>query len=195
MFIYTTSLQLAPQILYWDFSFKFVVFFPCFFPLDASFLILNSDICAGQPEMQLAFSHSPNSTAYTYESEGSHQPQISLPQAFNPMMRNSFTMKEFFPIPYNGENGWSQGFLPTSIVPGSHLTNDDISDTQMPNWSLVNTAWDLGNGFGNESQHNIPFPNIKTRASWCKIRAAIKWWLIGRDIEAAKMARAFYIDY
>ncbi|GLT47672.1 hypothetical protein SLA2020_213480 [Shorea laevis] len=149
----------------------------------------------GQPEMQLAISHSPNSTSYTYEPEGSHQPQISLQQAFNPMLRNSFTMKEFFPIPYNGENGWPQGFPPTSIIPGGDLANDDISDTPMPNWSLVN-AWDLGNGFGNESQHNISFPNIKRRASWCKIRAAIKWWLIGRDIEAAKrMARAFYMDF
>ncbi|GLT37962.1 hypothetical protein SLA2020_122410 [Shorea laevis] len=137
----------------------------------------------GQPEMQLAFSQSPNSASYTFESEGSHQLQ-----AFNPTLRNSVTMKDLFPIPYNGDNGWSQTFPPASVIPGTHLANDDNSDAQMPNWSLVNTAWDLGNGFWNESHYGIPLLISKSRASWCKIRAAFKWISVGRDGAAKKLA-------
>ncbi|GLT94840.1 hypothetical protein SLE2022_125580 [Rubroshorea leprosula] len=136
----------------------------------------------GEPEMQLAFSQSPNSASYTYESEGSHQLQ-----AFNPTLRNSFIMRDLFPIPYNGENGWSQTFLPASVIPGTHLANDDISDAQMPNWSLVNTGWDLGNGFCNESHYGIPLLISKSRAGWCKIRAAFKWMSVGRDGAAKKL--------
>lgn len=89
---------------------------------------------------------------------------------FSPNLRNSFKTKEFM----NG--GYGDDFNFQSLWQGDELYFD-------PN----NQSIDIGICF---SRNGSP------RARWCKIRAALKWGSVRRDVAAKKMARLpSYLDF
>ncbi|XP_023731135.1 calmodulin-binding protein 60 B isoform X2 [Lactuca sativa] len=90
---------------------------------------------------------------------------------FSPNLRNSFKTKEFM----NG-GGYGDDFNFQSLWQGDELYFD-------PN----NQSIDIGICF---SRNGSP------RARWCKIRAALKWGSVRRDVAAKKMARLpSYLDF
>ncbi|KAL6146518.1 hypothetical protein ACLB2K_057196 [Fragaria x ananassa] len=153
-----------------------------------------------EPPMHLGFHHSSPSTSYHYQSEGSNQLMVSLAptshpmQAFTPALRNSFSMEEFSSLQFNAENSWPQ------IVPTAQLgTTENLFPVQTTTWSPMNPNWGgQGTGFyfGSSSESGISgFVHNsgtvkKPKACWCKLRAAIKWWV---SVRARRMARPLYL--
>lgn len=157
--------------------------------------------------MQLGFNHASPSTSYPYQVEGSNQVMVSLTptshpmQVFTPGLRNSFSMDEFSPIHFNGENSWSLGGLQGSIAPTAHLgTTENLFQVQTSTWSPMNTFFGGQGGFcfasSNETEADISGfvhnsgTSKKPKACWCKLRAAIKWWV---SVRARRMARPLYL--
>ncbi|KAL0006165.1 hypothetical protein SO802_013726 [Lithocarpus litseifolius] len=125
-----------------------------------------------QPETLLGFNHSENHAA-----ECSYQLEDSLVLNSHAMLRNSSVMEEYLPGLSNAGYGWS-----TSVSEVQDIT------------------WGPQNGFflapGNEADvGNSLFPNSdvhilstrKPKASWCKIRAAVKWGSVRRGVAARRM--------
>ncbi|XP_024189032.1 calmodulin-binding protein 60 D isoform X2 [Rosa chinensis] len=145
------------------------------------------------PPMQLGFPHASPSTSYPYQAEGSNQFMVSVAQTSHPMqvfapgLRNSFSMEEFSTLNFNAENSWP------SIVSTAHLgTTENFLQTST--WSPMNPNWGgQGNGFCDTGisgfLHNAGTIK-KPKACWCKLRAAIKWWV---SVRARRMARPLYL--
>ncbi|XP_008245780.1 PREDICTED: calmodulin-binding protein 60 G-like [Prunus mume] len=174
-----------------------------------------------EPSMQLGFNQASTSTSCPYQPEVSNHLVVSLAQAshpmqvFTPALRSSFSMEDFNSMHYNGESSWPplNGFQ-VPIVPSAHLGTENLFQVQTSTWSptptSTNVIWGQANSFcfgssnnGTEAGH---FPHIsglvhnsgtrKPKACWCKLRAAIKWWVsVRRDVAARRMARPLYLDY
>ena len=136
--------------------------------------------------MQLA------SIPYVYGLDNGSQSEVHLSasggssmQFFSPALRNSFIMRDFCNGPY-GEGcsssgpGMASGPLPadfdfqmgSSFWPGNALCSAPCNQT-------VDT---LSSDFG-----IICFSrNRSPRARWCKIRAALKWGSVRRDVAAKR---------
>ncbi|KAM5561069.1 hypothetical protein ABKV19_021934 [Rosa sericea] len=146
-----------------------------------------------EPPMQLGFPHASPSNSYPYQAEGSNQFMVSLAQSSHPMqvftpgLRNSFSMEEFNTLNFNAENSWPP------IVPTAHLgTTENFFPIQTSTWSPMNPNWGgQGNGFCDTGifVHNSGTMK-KPKACWCKLRAAIKWWV---SVRARRMARPVYL--
>ena len=153
--------------------------------------------CADQPELRMdLYNASSSTTSYGYAESGGplemsvaqtrHQVE-ALPQ----MIRNSFKFKDFLPLPYDGENSWSQNGWP--VLTSTQLSAEDMSVVQASTWSPGNSTWGPGNAFiftstnegdvGIFSSHRMRTP----KARWCKIRAALKMGSIMRDVAAKRM--------
>ncbi|GAV61521.1 Calmodulin_bind domain-containing protein [Cephalotus follicularis] len=181
--------------------------------LHHDFAIINKD----QLESQIDFSFPSTSTSYRSEIEDDRQletpvAQDSHPMQFLPqMLRNSFRMGELFSIPHTGENGWSPSATRGAIVSSSNhsdFDNLDNSDFQVLN-SSPNATWGQETSFffGSSSESEVSifssFPSIgvfrsrirKPKAAWCKIRAAIKWDSVRRNVAARRMAMPFFVNY
>ncbi|CAK7340577.1 unnamed protein product [Dovyalis caffra] len=115
--------------------------------------------CQDQSAMQMDFHNSSSSASYGYDAESSSPLEVSVPQtshqmeAFPQMFRNSFKFTDFFPLPYNGENGWSANGWPVGT------STEDVSNVQTSTWSPSNSAWGPGNALiftsGNEREVGI----------------------------------------
>lgn len=134
-----------------------------------------------QPEAWLGFNNSE-----IHAGESSHQLEASAVQNSHPMQRNSPVMEEYyFSGLSNAGYGWSTS--------GSELP--DFPTSLLP----PITTWEQENGifFASSNQADVgifPFRNssfvIRTRnpkASWCKIRAAVKWGSVWRGVAARRM--------
>ncbi|KAL5565929.1 hypothetical protein UlMin_029093 [Ulmus minor] len=161
----------------------------------------------GQPLIELGLSQSSASasTSYPYVGEGSNQIVGSLEQnypvqAITSAHRNSISVEGFFSTQNNEESNLfsslSQGqqLIPTT----THLT-ENFFNFQTPTFSPDTTTWGQGNGSffasNNEPEDGILTPAFvhiargrKSKVGWCKIRAAIKWWLSAKPA-ARRMAR------
>ncbi|XP_062004601.1 calmodulin-binding protein 60 B-like isoform X2 [Rosa rugosa] len=158
-------------------------------PQQYSFQFPQQDV----PPMQLGFPHASPSTSYPYQAEGSNQFMVSVAQTSHPMqvfapaLRNSFSMEEFSTLNFNAENSWPP------IVSTAHLgTTENFLQTST--WSPMNPNWGgQGNGFCDTGipgfLHNAGTIK-KPKARWCKLRAAIKWWV---SVRARRMARPLYL--
>lgn len=144
------------------------------------------------------------STSYNQEATSdNHQFLYSTAQNTHPPLplQNSLNMGEFFPTSSagNGGNTWS---------PNSSNLAAEMSQLQVPTWSPI---WaQNNNGFCLSSSSDSPelgvltHPNFgvhistrtgKPRAAWCKIRAAVLWVSVRRDLAARRMAaRSFYVN-
>ncbi|XP_050381386.1 calmodulin-binding protein 60 B-like isoform X2 [Argentina anserina] len=145
--------------------------------------------------MQLSFHHASPSSSYPYQAEGSNQLMVSLAQtsqpmqAFNPALRNSFSMlEEFNSLQFNAENSWPH------VVQTAHLgTTENLFPLQTATWSPMNPNWggqENGFCFGSTSENGISGFVKKPKACWCKLRAAIKWWV---SVRGRRMARPLYL--
>lgn len=161
------------------------------------------------------FDHSSASTSYNSKDVQSQQFEVSVPQdyypvqAFNPIPTSSFTMGNAWAGPYSGQNN-SQYNSQRTLEFNSHLAaNLNASQIEasycLP--SSSSSAWTPGNdlfiGSLGEADVGIfsSFPDIgvhirksaRPRAGWCKIRAAVKWGSVRRDVAARRMARLLYM--
>lgn len=161
------------------------------------------------------FNHSSSSTSYNSEAVQSQQCEVSIAQdcypalAFNPIPTSSFMMGNAWAGLYNGEND-SQYNSQETLNVNSHLaTNMNVSQIEasysFP--SSSSSAWTPGNGLfiGSLGEAEVgifsSFPDIglhirksaRPKAGWCKIRAAVKWGSVRRDVAARRMARLLYM--
>lgn len=128
------------------------------------------------PQMQLTL---------PYEFENNNQSEVhSSMQLFSPNVRNNFILREFSNGPY-GE-GCSSG---PSTLSGQAAGDYDFQ--------FGASLWP-----GNEPRDS-PFNQIvgrngspTPRGRWCKIRAAVKWVSVMRDVTAKRMAEMYpYLDF
>ncbi|KAJ9185976.1 hypothetical protein P3X46_005541 [Hevea brasiliensis] len=136
-----------------------------------------------QPEMLLDFNTMDN------QLEGS----ISQNNTYPPyMLRRSFKVRGISSLPYPGENSWStivsqQWPVGTSSQP---TPEDNHLQGQTSSWSTPNTLiFSSGNEgeLGLFSSHPCFGVLAKSKAGWCKLRAAILWGLVRRAIAAKRM--------
>lgn len=164
------------------------------------------------PAGQLSgFNLSSASTSYNSDASQSQQFEVSISQdyypgqAFNPIPASSFTTGTAWTGLYSGENN-SQYNSQRTLEFNSNLANDmNVSQVESSYCfpSSSSSVWTPGNGlFINslgEAEVGIfsSFPDIgghirksvKPKAGWCKIRAAVKWGSVRRDVAARRMAR------
>lgn len=163
--------------------------------------------------LQLGFSQS-ITPSYTCEAEYGNQmvAQNNYPmQVFNPILRNSFSKGDFFPAHYNGEPNWSPiSSLGGPVIPSGNSPTETFCHFHTSTFPPINATWGgQSNGIlfassDDDAETGIfpPFPGFlhmsrerKTKVGWCKIRAAIMWWLSLRHA-ARRMAKpALYMDY
>lgn len=106
------------------------------------------------------------------------------------MLMNSSVMEEYLPGLSNAGYGWS-----TSVSEVQDLTNGLLAGNGIAPF----ITWGPQNGLflapGNEADvENSLFPNSgvhilstrKPKASWCKIRAAVKWGSVRRGVVARR---------
>lgn len=145
--------------------------------------------CADQTQMQLA------SPPYLYGVGTGSQyiPECSSMQICSPALRNSFMLRDFGSGPY-GE-GSSSG---PSMVSGQLAADYDFQH-EPSIWE----ANELRSAPCNQtvdtvsSDFYIRFSrNGSPRGRWCKIRAAVKWVLVMRDVAEKRMAKLYpYLDF
>nr|XP_028945805.1 calmodulin-binding protein 60 G-like isoform X2 [Malus domestica] len=163
--------------------------------------------------IQLGFNHGSASTSSAYQSEGSsNQLMVSLAQSQPMQFRsNSFSVEDFNSVIYNGESSWPPlGGFQAPILPTGHLGTENLFQVQASTWSPANPIWEQAGGFyftsGSEAEAaHFPLPAFvhnagtrqKPKACWCKLRAAIKWWVsVRRHGIARRMARSpMYLNY
>ncbi|KAM1442660.1 hypothetical protein COP2_010507 [Malus domestica] len=163
--------------------------------------------------IQLGFNHGSASTSSAYQSEGSsNQLMVSLAQSQPMQFRsNSFSVEDFNSVIYNGESSWPPlGGFQAPILPTGHLGTENLFQVQASTWSPANPIWEQAGGFyftsGSEAEAaHFPHPAFvhnagtrqKPKACWCKLRAAIKWWVsVRRHGIARRMARSpMYLNY
>ncbi|KAF5739998.1 hypothetical protein HS088_TW11G00061 [Tripterygium wilfordii] len=161
-----------------------------------------------EPGTHLAFDQQVISAPYLYEPVDRLLKELYLPQnshpmqAFNPFLRNSFTNRDLFPKPYNGENHClpiaSQGEL---VLQSSQALAEDIPPSLWRQGSSIffRTENDEESDFispfpGSFGVHMRRFGTQSThKAQWCKIRAALKLYSVRRDVAAKRLAASpFY---
>lgn len=169
--------------------------------------------CADQPMLQLGFNQSITTPSYTCEAECSNQmvAQNNYPlQVFNPILRNSFSMGDILPaIHYNEEPNWYPNGSLGPVIPSGNSPTETFFQFHASTCPPITATWGQSNGIlfassddDAETGNFSPFPGFvhmsrerKPKAGWCKIRAAIKWWLSVR-LAARRMARpSLYMDY
>lgn len=186
-------------------------------PASDIFFSIYEKSCADQPLLQLGFDQSMTPT-YSCEAECSNQMVTSVVQnnhpmqVFNPTLRsNSFSLADFISTHYNGEPNWypnsSEGALVTSgQLPPASDTFYQVTSTFAPTTApLVPSNELLFASSGDDAENGIygplhSFVHISPKVRWCKIRAAVKWWLSVRQLAARRMAarrmtRPLYLDY
>lgn len=142
-----------------------------------------------QTQMQLA------SPPYLYGVGTGSQyiPECSPMQICSPALRNSFMLRDFGSGPY-GE-GSSSG---PSMVSGQLAADYDFQ----PEPSIWE-ANELCSAPCNQTVDNVSSDfylrfsrNGSPRGRWCKIRAAVKWVLVMRDVAEKRMAKLYpYLDF
>lgn len=143
--------------------------------------------CADQPEMLLDFNTMGNQLEFSVA-----QNPNSL-QVFPQTLRNSFKIRDIFPVSYPGENSWSASSSRWPLGTTSQLTPED-SQTQTSTWSPVNTfifSSDNEGELGIISSHPSFGMLEKSKVGWCKLRAAIMWGSVRRDIATKRMWQSF----
>ncbi|XP_009373262.2 calmodulin-binding protein 60 B [Pyrus x bretschneideri] len=163
--------------------------------------------------IQLGFNHGSASTSCAYQAEGSsNQLMVSLAQSQPMQLRsNSFSMEDFNSVIYNEESSWpSLGVFQAPNLPTGHLGTENLFQVQASTWSPANPIWGQTGGFyftsGSEAEAaHFPLPAFvhnagtrrKPKACWCKLRAAIKWWVsVRKHVSARRMARPpMYLNY
>lgn len=139
-----------------------------------------------QPETLLGFNHSENHAA-----ECSYHLEDSLVQNSHPLLRNSSVTEEYLPGLSNAGYGWS-----TSVSEVQDFTNGLLAGNGIApiiTWGPQNSIFlapgneaDVGNSlFPNSGVHILS--TRKPKASWCKIRAAVKWGSVRRGVAARRM--------
>ncbi|KAF3454576.1 hypothetical protein FNV43_RR05024 [Rhamnella rubrinervis] len=174
-----------------------------------------------QPMLQL-FSQS-TTPAYSCEAECSNQMVTSVAQnyhpmqVFNPTLRDSFSLADLVSTYTEGEPSWCSSGSQGAIVTSGHLSptsTDTFYHFHTSTFPPTPTAWGPSNGFlfasGTDDAETGIFTPLhsfvhisserKPKAGWCKIRAAVKWWLSVRQLAAKRMAarrmpRSWYLDY
>lgn len=188
-------------------------------PASDIFFSISIKSCADQPMLQLGFSQS-IAPSYSCEAECSNRMVTSVAppiQVFNPTLRNSFSLADFISTPTNGESSWCPSGSQGSIVTSGYLpptSPDTFYHVHTSTFPPTTTTWGPSNGFlfasgTDDAETGIftPLPGFlhisrarKPKAGWCKIRAAIKWWLSVRQraakrMAARRMSRPLYMDY
>ncbi|XP_024968398.1 calmodulin-binding protein 60 D-like isoform X2 [Cynara cardunculus var. scolymus] len=146
-----------------------------------------------QPQMQLA------SAPHDYGLYNGSQSEVCISaggssmQFFSPSLRNSFIMRDFWNGPY-GEGCSSGPGMPSGPPPadfdfqtGSSFWPGNALCSAPRNQTVDTVSSDFG----------ICFPrNRSPRARWCKIRAAVKWVSVMRNVAAKRMAELYpYLDF
>lgn len=150
------------------------------------------------------------STSYNSEAVQSQQFEDSVSQdypaqAFNPISISSFPMGNTWAGLYSGENNSQYNSQRTIEINSDLAANMNVSQIEasccFP--SSSSSAWTPGNGLfiGSLGEAEVgifsSFPDIgvhirksaRPKAGWCKIRAAVKWGSVRRDVAARRMAR------
>ncbi|KAK9292864.1 hypothetical protein L1049_020845 [Liquidambar formosana] len=176
-------------------------------PLGCPNLVLQHlDFPIMHQETQLDFNNTETSLSYNYGVENNSQLEVSLSQpmqVFTPTLRNSFVMRDISSLPYSGGSGWAPGGSLGAMSIGP-LAADEISPVQMSSFYPVPTTLGQRNSlfFPSTNEPDIGIfshlpPNFafqlprsgRPKAGWCKIRAAVKWGILGkRDVAARRMA-------
>ncbi|KAI6692363.1 hypothetical protein NL676_020073 [Syzygium grande] len=156
------------------------------------------------------FNHLSASTSYNSEAVQSQQFEVSVSQdypaqAFNPISTSSFPMGNNWAGLYSGENNSQYNSQRTIEINSNLAANMNVSQIEasccFP--SSSSSAWTPGNGLfiGSLGEAEVgifsSFPDIgvhirksaRPKAGWCKIRAAVKWGSVRRDVAARRMAR------
>ncbi|KAJ9557384.1 hypothetical protein OSB04_011998 [Centaurea solstitialis] len=138
-----------------------------------------------QPQMQLA------SIPYVYGLDNSGQSAVggSSMQFFSPALRNSFILRDFYNGPY-GEGCSSGSGMPSGPLPadfdfqmGSSFWPGNSFSTSPCNQTVDTTV---------PSDFGVCFSRIGSpRARWCKIRAAVKWVSVMRNVAAKRIAELY----
>ncbi|CAI9265687.1 unnamed protein product [Lactuca saligna] len=128
------------------------------------------------PQMQLTL---------PYEFEYNNQSEVhSSMQLFSPNVRNNFMLREFSNGPY-GE-GYSSG--------PSTLSGQAAGDYDFQFGALLWPGIEPSDSPFNQIVGRNGSPTPKGR--WCKIRAAVKWVSVMRDVTAKRMAEMYpYLDF
>ncbi|KAJ9180318.1 hypothetical protein P3X46_008580 [Hevea brasiliensis] len=142
-----------------------------------------------QAEMLLDF----NPMGNQLECSGAQNPNPL--QVFPSTLRNSFKFRDIFSVPYPGENNWSTSLSQWPLMTSSQPTPEDISQAQTSTWSPANTFYfssDNEGELGIISSHPS-FCLEKSKAGWCKLRAAIIWGSVRREVATKRMLQSFCI--
>lgn len=82
------------------------------------------------------------------------------------------------------------------VVQGGYSAENDNSDIPFINGCPPYTTWGVENGFFSGSSDGAESSSGKTKAVWCKIRAALKWVIsVRRDAATKRNANLFYFNY
>ncbi|KAI3509258.1 hypothetical protein L1887_24411 [Cichorium endivia] len=133
-----------------------------------------------QPQMQLALPYAVNNNI---------QSEVhSSMQLFSPALRNSFILRDFSSEFSNGPYGEGCSSGPSTLSGQTAVDYD---------FQFGASLWP-GIGLRDAPFNQTLRRNGSPRGRWCKIRAAVKWVSVMRDVNAKRMAELYqypYIDF